>query len=56
MRLAKELTYLTFLGYVGRMLLDRHQNKLKKERVTSHFGVNWAYTIHKYLLDTSQRK
>jgi hypothetical protein len=38
--MAKEFTYLTFLEHVvGRLLLDKYQNKLMKERVTTHFGV-----------------
>jgi len=46
MRMAKEFKYLTILGHVAeRMLLDKYQNKLMKERVTSHFGVKWAYYI-----------
>ena len=28
---------------------------LMEERVTSHFGVKWAYIIYKSLLDTSQK-
>jgi hypothetical protein len=54
--MAKEFMYLIFLGYVaGRMSLDKYDNKLMRERVTSHFGVKWAYTIHINLLGASQR-
>jgi hypothetical protein len=50
MRMAKEFKYLTFLGLVtGRMLLDKYQNILMKERVTLHFGVEWAYYIQKFI-------
>jgi hypothetical protein len=56
MKMTKKLKYLTFLGHVaGRMLLEKHQNKLMKERVTSHFGIKWAYIIYKSLLDISQK-
>jgi hypothetical protein len=29
--------------------LDKYQNILMKERVTLHFGVEWAYYIQKFI-------